>query len=337
MCKISAILPAYNVEKYLTECVESIVNQGVDCEIIIINDGSTDNTLQVANSLAEKYPFITVLSQENSGQSVARNKGIKIAKGEYLLLLDSDDYLAENTLSKLYELANQNDLDIIRTGYKTFVEETKEIISSSMPALKDKNVVLTQEEFFKQFVGRGYNDVMSSGLYRLNYVKEQNISYVEGIQYEDNTYALQMFSSKLDARVMQTDIYFVMVRLHQNTTTSAKPKLKKIVDILQNVQLMEDFIKTLPQRIQPTAKKTVSSLVFTLTSVYFRLSKKDRKQAKKLIPKKVLKDAIKNPYDSFQKKKIFLFTYFRPFLYLYNVSIRGLMQKIRAKRRKNNG
>ena len=88
---ISAILPAYNVEKYLGQCIESILSQNVECEIIIINDGSTDKTLQVAKNYAEKYDNIIVLSQENGGQSVARNRGIEIAKGDYLLLLDSDD------------------------------------------------------------------------------------------------------------------------------------------------------------------------------------------------------------------------------------------------------
>ena len=128
MCKISAILPAYNVEKYLEECVNSILSQEVSCEIIIINDGSTDNTLSVAYSLAEKYDNIIVLTQENSGQSVARNRGIEIAKGEYLLLLDSDDFLIENTLKNIYNLASQNYLDYIKTGWITFKEKTETYI-----------------------------------------------------------------------------------------------------------------------------------------------------------------------------------------------------------------
>ena len=98
---------------------------------------------------------------------------------------------------------------------------------------------------------------------------------------------------------------------------------------------MTDYISSLPQDIKLTAQKTVSSLVFTMTAVYFRLDKKDRKKANKLIPKQILKDSIKNPYDSFQKKKIFAFTYFRPLLSLYNITLRNIMLKIRAKRRQN--
>ena len=128
---------------------------------------------------------------------------------------------------------------------------------------------------------------------------------------------------------MQTDMLFLRVRLHEGTTTSAKPKLKKIQDILCNVEKMNEYISTL-QDCQDQAKKAVSSLVFAMTAVYFRLEKKDRKQAKKIIPKKVLKDAIKYPYDSFQKKKLIAFTYFRPILSLYNATVRKLAMKKRG-------
>ena len=332
MCKISAILPAYNVEKYLEECVESILKQNVPCEIIIINDGSTDNTLSVANSLAQKYENIIVLTQENSGQSVARNRGIEIAQGEYLLLLDSDDYLIENTLQGLYNLASNNYLDYIKTGWITFSQEKETI---TIPKIKSQNQLISSLEFFKQSIVGGYNCVIWNGLVKREFLKKINLSYAEGIQYEDNTFALQMYLSDFNAKVMQVDTLFLKVRLHENTTTSAKPKLKKITDILKNVELMNDFISMLPQDVKPIAKKTVSSLVFAMTAVYFRLDKKDRKQANKIISKKVLKDAIKHSYDKFQKKKIFAFTYFRPLLSLYNITFRNLMLKIRAKRRKN--
>ncbi len=333
MCKISAILPAYNVEKYLGQCIESILNQNIECEIIIINDGSIDNTLRVANSYAEKHDNITVLTQENSGQSVARNRGIEIAKGEYLLLLDSDDYLIENTLVDLYNLCKENDLDYIRTGYKTFDDLNGEVLFSSIPKIKSTNKVISAKQYFLEVLGNGYNVVMSTGLFKNDYIIKNKIKYLEGVQYEDNTYSLNIILSDLNARVIQTDVYFVMVRLHEGTTTSSKPKLKKIKDMLFNVDKMNEFIAGLDQEMQHSARKTVSSLVFAMTSLYFRLDKKDRKKANKIIPKQVLKDAIKYPYDSFQKKKIFLFTYFRPLLSLYNVTLRPFVVKIRNRGR----
>ncbi len=328
MCKISAILPAYNVEKYLGQCIDSILSQNVDCEIIVINDGSQDNTLQVANEYAETYDNITVLTQENSGQSVARNRGIEIAKGEYLLLLDSDDFLIDNTLDSLYKICKQNNLDYIKTAWITFHEKTlKEV--KTIPTISSMNKVISSKDFFLQSIKGGYNCVIWNGIIKREFLQKIKIKYLEGVQYEDNTFALQLYLSDCNAKVMQTDGCFLKVRLHEGTTTSSKPKLKKINDIIYNVNKMNEFIETLSEDIRDSAKKTVSSLVFAMSSLYFRLDKKDRKLANKIIPKKVLKDAISYPYDSFQKKKLIFFTYFRPILCLYNITLRKFVVKVR--------
>ena len=94
MPKISVIVPIFNVEKYLKECLESIINQTFkDIEIICINDGSTDNSLDILNQYAEKDNRIKVITQSNQGLSAARNTGIKYANGEYISFIDSDDYI----------------------------------------------------------------------------------------------------------------------------------------------------------------------------------------------------------------------------------------------------
>ena len=334
MVKISAVLPAYNVEKYLGQCIESIINQNIECEIIIVNDGSTDNTLSVAESYKEKYPFIKVFSQENCGQSTARNKGIENATGEYLLLLDSDDYLCPDTLNNLYDLCKQNDLDYIRCGWNSFVEgEEKSFLT--LPKTESINKVISSKKYFCELIKAGYNCLLWNGIIKRQFLTNIGIKYFEGIQYEDNLYALQLYLSDYNAKVMQTDIYLTNARLHSGTTTSSKPKLKKITDILKNVELMDEFIETLTEDIKPIAKKAVSSLVFALTNVYFRLDKKDRKKANKLIPKKVLQDAINYPYDNFQKKKVYAFLHFRPILTVYNCTLRKFIAKKREKKRLN--
>ncbi len=334
MVKITAVLPAYNVEKYLGQCIESIINQNIECEIIIVNDGSTDNTLSVAESYKEKYPFIKVFSQENCGQSTARNKGIENATGEYLLLLDSDDYLYPNVLNNLYDLCKQNDLDYIKCGWNSFVEgEEKSFLT--LPKTESLNKVISSKKYFCELIQAGYNCLLWNGIIKRQFLTNIGIKYYEGIQYEDNLYALQLYLSDFNAKVMQTDIYLTNARLHSGTTTSSKPKLKKITDILKNVELMDEFIETLTEDVKPIAKKAVSSLVFALTSVYFRLDKKDRKKANKLISKKVLQDAIKYPYDNFQRKKVYAFLHFRPILTVYNCTLRKFIEKKREKKRLN--
>lgn len=335
MVEVSVIIPAYNVEKYLAECINSVLSQKTLCEIIIVDDGSTDNTLAIASSFAEKYSFIKVFSQENSGQSTARNKGLKHAGGEYVLFLDSDDYLAENVLSEAYICCKKNDLDFIKYAWVTFDDENKEKNFVTLSKIPSLNQVVTAREYFCQTVSVGYNNVPWNGLIKRSFLLENDLFFYEGVQYEDNLFSLQLALFNLEARAMQSEKVFVFNRLHSGTTTSSKPKLKKITDVLTNVEQMNKFISSLPQDLIPTAKKTVSSLVFAMTGIYFRLSKKDRKSADKLIPKKVLQEAVDFPYDSFQRKKVFAFLHFRPLLRMYNATLRKIIDKNRKKKRFN--
>ncbi len=335
MVEVSVIIPAYNVEKYLAECINSVLSQKTLCEIIIVDDGSTDNTLAVASSFAEKYPFIKVFSQENGGQSTARNKGLKHASGEYVLFLDSDDYLLANALDEIYAVCVEKDLSLIRGGWLSFCDEDKDKRYTTLPKTTSQNTVIDSKTYFCELVKAGYHCVMSCGLIKRSLLTNFCLTYYEGIQYEDNLFALQLLLSDLNAKVMQTDVILTAVRLHSGTTTSSKPKLKKITDILTNVEQMNKFISSLPQDLIPTAKKTVSSLVFAMTSIYFRLDKKDRKSADKLIPKKVLQEAVDFPYDSFQRKKVYAFLHFRPLLRLYQATLRKIIDKNGKKKRFN--
>ncbi|MCG8147759.1 glycosyltransferase [Moraxella sp. PS-22] len=122
---LSIIVPVYNVENYLTFCIDSIFNQGLDIkdfEVLLIDDGSKDNSYQVCLDLQMKYPNIRVFRQENYGQSIARNKGINESNGYYLYFVDSDDYLLLNGISSILELALENDYDFV--GFR--VERTSE-------------------------------------------------------------------------------------------------------------------------------------------------------------------------------------------------------------------
>lgn len=118
--KLSIIIPIYNVEKYIGTTIESIYRQNLsneEFEVILINDGSTDNSLKIINELSIKYNNIIVLTQENQGPSIARNKGISIAKGEYIHFMDSDDIVMDSTLQKMLNTAIEYQLDILKGDY----------------------------------------------------------------------------------------------------------------------------------------------------------------------------------------------------------------------------
>ncbi len=143
--KISIILSVYNVEKYLNECLDSILNQTFkDFELICINDSSTDRSLDILNDYAAKDSRVKVFTQPNGGASSTRNYGMKQASGDYLLFWDSDDYFDITILEKLYNKASLYNADIVVTSYKLFDDTTKEVIDKrsqiNKKFLPDKDV-----------------------------------------------------------------------------------------------------------------------------------------------------------------------------------------------------
>lgn len=120
--KLSVIIPVYNVEDYLAHCLDSVLAQSVDAdsyEIIIVNDNSPDNSLAIAEQYEQQYPQVKVISQENGGIASARNTGIQHASGEYIILLDSDDYYSADFFSKVYQLMDRGS-DLIMLNFNSY-------------------------------------------------------------------------------------------------------------------------------------------------------------------------------------------------------------------------
>ena len=127
MKKVSVVVPVYNTEKYLDICLNSLVNQTIDdIEIIIVNDGSTDNSIKIIKKYMKQYPEkIVLLDQKNSGISVARNNGISIAKGEFIGFVDSDDFVELNMYENLYNAIKNTKSDIVVCDYKNIIQTHK--------------------------------------------------------------------------------------------------------------------------------------------------------------------------------------------------------------------
>ena len=118
MPKLSVLVPIYNVEKYLDECLASLTKQTLkDIEIICINDGSTDNSPKILQKYAKKYPNFVVINKQNSGYGDSMNKGLEKATGEYIGIVESDDFIESDAFKKLYELAHETKADIVKANY----------------------------------------------------------------------------------------------------------------------------------------------------------------------------------------------------------------------------
>ncbi len=124
---LSIIVPVYNVEKYLAECLDSIVSQDTkfNYEVICVDDGSPDNSIDILYEYQKKYKCIKIIRQENRGLSGARNKGLDCAVGKYVLFIDSDDIISQNTIDILLDNAYESEHDIVSCGFYTFNQEGK--------------------------------------------------------------------------------------------------------------------------------------------------------------------------------------------------------------------
>ncbi len=131
---VSIITPLYNGERFLSQTIESVLNQTYPCwEMLIVNDGSTDNSEQIANSYAQKDNRIKVYSQENAGSAAARNNGIRRASGRYIALLDADDLWEADFLEKQLRLLQDKDCQLVYSAYKRIDENNKEILQPFVP------------------------------------------------------------------------------------------------------------------------------------------------------------------------------------------------------------
>lgn len=185
--KLSLVIPMYNVELYIERCLNSCINQNLspnEYEIIVINDGSKDNSLSIVEKIVQKYTNIHVISQINGGLSSARNTGLKNARGKYIWFIDSDDWIEPNVLKTLYDAASQNDLDILRFAWN-IVDEKNQKYSDSSDAIHMPiyNECLSGIEYTKKVLGTVL--YVPSFLYRREYLLEHSFFFKQGITYED--------------------------------------------------------------------------------------------------------------------------------------------------------
>ena len=187
---ISIIIPMYNVAKYLEKCVASIYEQNFKpntFEIIMVNDESPDNSLEVANTLALKHDVIKIISQKNKGLGGARNTGIENATGRYLIFLDADDWLMPNTVNEIIEIATKHDLDVLEFGAHR-VSEDNTIISSSSKSSHGKTYNGVDYYNNIKYAGSACNKLYSNA-----FLKTNNLFFLEKIYGEDFEFNTRIF------------------------------------------------------------------------------------------------------------------------------------------------
>lgn len=217
--KLSIIIPAFNVEKYLPKCLDSILQQGcTDFEVVVVNDGSTDGTRVLLDQYAAKYGNLKVITQANAGMSIARNRGLDEAQGEYVMFVDSDDWLFEDSLTQLaQELQGE---DVVCFGAQKYIESSTAYIPNNRPI--NNETVSGWEYFNKQRLlpTEIHFVCIWQRAYRRDFLFANNLFFVEDIRRaEDDLFSTMVMYHAQMLKTIPLDVYVYRVRDNSITTT----------------------------------------------------------------------------------------------------------------------
>lgn len=243
---ISLIVPVYNVERYLAQCLESIVNQTVLFdEVILIDDGSVDKSPLICRQYVSVYPYIRLISQENRGLSAARNRGLMQASGQYVMFLDSDDYLRTDTVKILKEQLLKFRYDAVYFDAETHCEEGKYFVEKNIydrsGAGLDGNAMSGWEYFSRCYPGY-YVVQVCMAVYRRKLISDAGIWFPEELLYEDNYFSF-VFMNHAECVVHISEKLYQR-RYRKNSITTSAFSERKFRDIIKiNLLIWEEIIK----------------------------------------------------------------------------------------------
>ena len=230
MIRLSIIVPLYNSEKYIHKCLDSLLEQDIphsNYEIVVVNDGSPDNSYEIVLSYTKRFSNIKFVSQENQGTSGARNTGIDIAQGTYMAFVDPDDYVQPNILNSLLDKMELESLDLLRSDF-TMVDENYHIVSKPKGA---KNMSDYRDEIVdgKAFLSHklGYACFVWVFMYRSSIIKNNQLDFQKGFYIDDTEWLPRVLIHSQRVTSVATPIYFYVQHVGSlmNTDASSRSKI----------------------------------------------------------------------------------------------------------------
>jgi glycosyltransferase involved in cell wall biosynthesis len=240
---LSVVVPVYNVEEYLTKCVNSILEQTYkEFEIILVNDGSTDNSPEICNIFAVKDSRVKVIHKENGGLSSARNAGILASKGKYVVFIDSDDYIIENSFEILLNESIKYDLDIV-CGNR--------IISYPYKSMKPKQRIIDKvysgEDFLcENIVNNSMPMCAPYNIYKRELICDNGMYFKDGLLHEDELWTPQIFLKA--TKVKAVNIYFYIHIIRTGSITQSENKEKNAKDLVSICYELENIYRRVTNR-----------------------------------------------------------------------------------------
>lgn len=310
MAEITIVVPVYNVEKYVAKCIDSILAQTFqDLEILLVNDGSTDNSAEICEKYAKKDSRIKVIHQKNQGLSAARNTGIEHASGKYIGFIDSDDYIEKDMYETLYQQMVENHADISVCGiYNEYVD----VIKRSYP--KDEFIVATQKEAIKMVLEAKKLTVSAvNKLYKTEIFSE--LKYPVGKLCEDAHVILEIFLRADTITVSTVPKYHYVHRANSITT---KPFCRADLSMLEAYENNKKIIeKHYPDLLEVAQFRCFFSYFYVLDKMAVSKDFKDKEARKQLIGlvRKNIKQIRANQYVGRNRKIAAMGLLVHPFIY----------------------
>lgn len=246
MLKVSIIVPIYKVEKYLRQCIDSIINQSLkDIEIILVDDGSPDNCPKICDDYKKIDSRIKVIHKKNGGLSSARNAGMKIATGEYIGFVDSDDYIEHDMYEKMYYTAKEHDVDFVMSDYYK-VHETNKIEVSSIidDGLYNKNKIkniIYPQLIMKENIDYGPLLAVWHCLYKNSFLKDNDIYFDEVVKYSEDNLFSSIVGYKSESFYYMKGSYFYNYRYNPNSISTTYKEDSLSVYVEMNNRLHNKF------------------------------------------------------------------------------------------------
>ena len=241
--KVSVVIPMYNVKDYLPKCIESVIRQTLkDIEIICVNDGSTDNSLEIAKEFEAKDPRVKVIDKKNSGYGNSMNIGFNAAKGEYIGIVESDDFIAEDMYEKLYELTLNGTVDVVKSNfYEFYVEENK---PPRIEINRERDMIPDSEKPFtltdNAQISWGHPSVWTA-IYRREFITANGIKFVEakGGGWVDNPFFYETLA-KAKSIMWTKKPYYYYMKSNPNSSSNLQMDPRLPFDrMMDNLDVLE--------------------------------------------------------------------------------------------------
>lgn len=224
MIKVSVIIPCYNVEEFVGKCIEIVEADSLkEKEIILVNDGSTDDTLKIIKEYEKKYKNIKVINQNNSGQGVARNRGLGISRGEYIMFLDSDDYIAKDTISIMYKFAKKNSSDYVYCDYYEHYNDHDKFVSNYKTGDSKKDAIVANFAPWAKLISKDLIDSI-------------NFKFCEGKIFEDVAVIPHLAASSNKPTYLNKALFYY------NMTNSSTTRKKEYDQKFEDIIYISDYI-----------------------------------------------------------------------------------------------